>query len=47
MNVVILGAYGILGSNLSVYLEKKGYKIIKFGRTKEKIHIELKKLLSK
>ena len=45
MNVVILGAYGILGSTLSVYLENKGHKIIKLGRTTKKTHIELKQLL--
>ena len=47
MNVLILGAYGVLGTTLSVYLENKGHKIIKLGRTEKKAHVELKKLLIK
>jgi dTDP-4-dehydrorhamnose reductase len=33
-NVLILGAYGLLGSSLSPYLESKGYKVFRHGRRK-------------
>jgi dTDP-4-dehydrorhamnose reductase len=34
-NVLILGAYGLLGSSLSPYLESAGYKVFRQGRKKD------------
>jgi dTDP-4-dehydrorhamnose reductase len=34
-NILILGAYGFLGTRLSYFLKEKGYKVFRHGRGKE------------
>ena len=46
MNIAILGAFGLLGTRLCLFLEKKGHNVLRIGRSKIKPHNQLKKLIS-